>query len=495
MSPTHKKRLMRRFLNPARRGTRQEQGIAMITVMLTSMVVVGLSLTAVQLSEHGLTSTSTDRKRIQAADAAEAGLDVALAALQANPYPTMPCTLTGTLSDVPTTASYSVAITYYPTFPPNGAPLTCSGGLSAQPAAAELVSTGDTQAVVGGKRQMDALIKLTPVPGSGSGFNRAIFSNQGPLLNNSLTINGFSGQDGDVYTNGNVTCNNAANVHGSIYAQGTILLNNACNVTVDVYSKGNLTTNNASSIGHDAISSQGNISLGNSSTVSHDATAKGTNTGGTVTGQRRSNQTGIPDPPTASMPTLNWDAAAWTSAGFTVVDEGTNCTQAHDDIATMNTAVVNKVYRIHGSCKMTWTNNETITLARDLAIVADGGFVWNNSFKVKSSVAGVPHKIWWIVPSDAVTVSSPCGSADNGPHDMYSGNANTSTSDITVFFYTPCNIAMNNAISGGGQIYAGRVTINNAFTLSYVPTDVPGAASSSTTLYTVAISYKRETPA
>src|SRR5438552_611515 len=189
---------MRRFLNPARRETRQENGIAMITVMLTSMVVVGLSLTAVQLSEHGLNSTSTDRKRIQAADAAEAGLDVTLAALQANPYPTMPCTLTGTLSDTPTTASYSVAITYYAIFPPTGAPLTCSGGLSAQPAAAELVSTGNTQSAVGGKRQMDALVKLTPVPGSGSGFNRAIFSNQGPLLNNTLTINGYAGQDGDI---------------------------------------------------------------------------------------------------------------------------------------------------------------------------------------------------------------------------------------------------------------------------------------------------------
>jgi len=54
---------------------------------------------------------------------------------------------------------------------------------------------------------------------------------------------------------------------------------------------------------------------------------------------------------------------------------------------------------------------------------------------------------------------------------------------------------MNNAISGGGQIYAGRVTVNNAFSLSYVPVEIPGAASSSTTLYTVAISYKRETPA
>jgi hypothetical protein len=482
---------MHRFLNHARR----ENGIAMITVMLTSMVVIGLSLSAVQLSQHGLNSTSTDRKRIQAADAAEAGLDITLASLQANPYPTLPCTVAGTLSDVPTTASYSVAITYYATFPPNGAPLTCSTGLTAQPAAAEVVSTGNTQAAVGGKRQMNALVMLSPVAGSSSGFNRAIFSDQGPLLNNSLTINGYSGQDGDIYTNGNVTCNNAATVHGSIYAQGTLLLNNSCNVTVDVYTKGNFTTNNASSVGHDAISSQGNISLGNSSTVSHDANAKGTNTGGTVTGQRRSNQTGIPDPPTATMPTLNWNAAAWTSAGFTVVDEGTNCTQAHNDIATMSTATTNKVYRIYGSCKMTWNNAETITVARDLAVVADGGMLWNNAFKLKSSVTGVKHKVSWIVPSDAVTVSSPCQSTDGGVHDMLANNAASSTSDITVFFYTPCNISMNNAISGGGQIYGGRVKINNAFTLNYVPADIPGATSASTTLYTVAISYKRETSA
>jgi hypothetical protein len=311
-------------------------------------------------------------------------------------------------------------------------------------------------------------------------------------LNNSLTIYGYTGQDGDIYSNGNISCTNAATVHGSIYTQGTYLASNACHATVDVYAKGNLTTSNASSIGHDAISSQGDISLGNSSTVSHDAIAKGTNTGGTVTGQRVSNQTGIPDPPTASMPTVNFDAAAWTSAGYTVVDKGSNCASAKTDIMAMGTATVNKVFRITGSCKMTWSNDETLTLARDLAVVADGGFHWNNSFKVKSSVTGVKHKLSWIVPSEAVTVASPCGSTDNGVHDMYASNANSSTADITVFFFTPCNISLKNAISGGGQIYGGRVRINNAMTLNYVPAEVPGVTNPSTTLYTVAISYKRE---
>ena len=192
------------------------------------------------------------------------------------------------------------------------------------------------------------------------------------------------------------------------------------------------------------------------------------------------------------MPTVNFNAAAWTSAGYTVVDKGTNCASAKTDIMAMGTATVNKVFRIAGSCKMTWNNNETVNLARDLAVVADGGFYWNNAFKLKSSVTGVKHKVSWIVPSEAVTVASPCGSADNSAHDMYASNANTSTADITVFFFTPCNIYMNNAISGGGQIYGGRVTINNAMTLNYVPVDVPGVASTSTVLYTVAISYKRE---
>ena len=479
---------MHRFIHQAR----NDNGIAMITVMLSSMVVLGLSITAVQLSRHGLDTTATDRKRIQAADAAEAGLDITVSALQANPYPTLPCVMSGTLSATPTPASYSVTITYYAMFPPTGSPMTCGSGLSSPPAAAEITSTGTTSAAVYGKRKMEALVKLTPVAGSGSGLNRALFSNSSPLLNNTLTIYGYAGQDGDIYSNGNISCNNAATVHGSIYTQGTFFANNACHVTVDVYAKGNLTTSNASNIGHDAISSQGNIALGNTSTVNHDAIAKGTNTGGTVTGQRVSNQTGIPDPPTASMPTVNFDAAAWTSAGYTVVDKGTNCASAKTDIMAMDTATVNKVFRITGSCKMTWNNNETVTLARDLAVVADGGFYWNNSFKVKSSVSGVTHKVSWIVPSEAVTVASPCGTTDNGDHDMYASNANTSTADIIVFFFTPCNIYMNNAISGGGQVYGGRIRVNNAMTLHYIPAEVPGVASTSTTLYTVAISYKRE---
>jgi len=53
----------------------EERGIAMVTALLVSLVVLFLSIVVVALSLHNSTISSFDRKRIQAVDAAEAGID------------------------------------------------------------------------------------------------------------------------------------------------------------------------------------------------------------------------------------------------------------------------------------------------------------------------------------------------------------------------------------------------------------------------------------
>ena len=61
-----------------RRRRRNEDGIAMITAILVSFMILILSVTAASLSIHNTNESGLDRKRLQVIDAAEAGIDSTL---------------------------------------------------------------------------------------------------------------------------------------------------------------------------------------------------------------------------------------------------------------------------------------------------------------------------------------------------------------------------------------------------------------------------------
>ena len=58
-----------------------EEGFAMITALGVSVIVLFMSVTVVTLSVHNSTSSAFDRDRLQAVDAAEAGIDNYLSSL------------------------------------------------------------------------------------------------------------------------------------------------------------------------------------------------------------------------------------------------------------------------------------------------------------------------------------------------------------------------------------------------------------------------------
>ncbi len=473
-----------------------EAGIAMVTAILVIAFAGLLAVLASTLSFHSQSTTQVDRKRTQAISAAEAGLDTAL--LQAQSA-TLPCTTTGTLPTEPTTSSFTVAYTYYDSYPAVGAALTCTPtglinpvtGLAATAKAVQVTAKGTTNAKGFGDRSMQALAALTAIPGND--FNKAIFANATLSISNNTTINGNIGNDGDIYTNNAFNCSNSLTVKGSVYTQGSASLANTCAIVNDLYAKNNITGSNSASIGRDAKTSQGNISLTNTASIGHDAIAFGTITAGAgAVGNNRVSGANIPAPPFQTFPQLVRNDAAWAAApyNFTSVIINNSCSGGSSVYNTINSlSAVGANTLIVTSCALSWANNTNITFGRDVAIFSTGGFQTNNNFTMKSNVAGTERKLYWVVPYNAVA-SVPCTS----PGITTSNQSNFT--DLQVFFYSPCNISAANKTTTKGQIYSGsNVTIANLFTLTYIPVPVTGVINSTALPlgYTVDVTYKRET--
>src|SRR4051812_18817601 len=133
---------------------RDEQGIAMVTAVLVSAVVLILSVTAAAVSIHNTDQSGMDKRRTEVIAAADAGLDSSISLLVSKPMDQLPCTLQGTLQGTPQ-QQYNVTLAYYtqigtyatsplPCDPSTGVYATCNGatqyGLC--PYRAVLASTG-----------------------------------------------------------------------------------------------------------------------------------------------------------------------------------------------------------------------------------------------------------------------------------------------------------------------------------------------------------------
>src|SRR5439155_8776840 len=124
--------------------------------------------------------------------------------------------LQGTVAGSPAT-SYAVTVAFYSTYPPSGTALSCP--LFAIPKAAQLVSKGSSSPGPIGtvSRTMESEVRLTPA-GSGASFLGAIYGNSTLSTSNQVTVGGYQGNDGDIYTNGVWSCSNSGvTVSGRVY--------------------------------------------------------------------------------------------------------------------------------------------------------------------------------------------------------------------------------------------------------------------------------------
>lgn len=471
----------------------------MVAAVLVTMVATGLVVVSAQYALHSLSTTSVDRKQVQAVGAAEGGLDVAISDLQSA---TLPCSVsspasgqTGALSAAPTSESYSANIYYYDSSG-NSLESNCSGGssppsgtlsTSVTPATAVVKSTGNTSAsTTYGTRTMQAEVALSPVSGAATGD--AIFSNGQLSISQTYNIYSQTGQSNNaiVYSNSDWSCSQAGTINGSLYVQGKVSNSQTCSVTGQVWSTGNFTSNHSGSTYGSVKSSSGTITLSSGVTVTGNAYAAGSISGGTVNGTSYQNQTGLSAPPSQSFPTWNFDQNAWTAAGYTSFLTASTCSALTTDLTNMASNAPPTV--IQTSCQ--FNGPATYNLSNNLAIFDTGGASISNPTTFQSS-NGTSHNFYFIVPTGSNTVGS-CNANINASQTLTIG---TSSNPLQAFIYTPCDMSLSQTSEIYGQLYAGgKLSVSQSFSIQYAQAPWPGATGTggTTSSYTVNVAYERE---
>lgn len=450
----------RRILLP---GVRDERGYILITTVLISMVMLTLGAVVVSLSFENSAHSSSDRRRLQAIDAAEAGIDYYFSQLQSTTPSSAPCSVTKTLSITPP-ASFTVTPYFYDTTTSPATALTCPPPSRANAVVLRSTGVGSAAQPV---RTMEAWVSLVPIQGGGFGSN-VIFADRSVSFKANATIGGTQYNDATVYTNGNVSSAANAVFGGDVIAQGTATLGSNSEVKGSISAGGAVTISSGGVVRLNATSSTSSIAV-NSGKVYGDAQA-----GTTITTQGSGAILGnvIPNSPTPAptaqpYPTYTFNAADWTSAGYTLKVYGTgnntDCTNAESFIRT-GIASGSYVVQIPTSCALTFSN--PITVHGNLAIVANGPVTFSTNTKFTAQTGTGP---WNVFLFGGMSGTAPCDITTN-PNSGFGPN-------LVALVYTPqaCSVNMNsNSGLASGQIYSGVVNWNANINFSFKQVVIPG---------------------
>ena len=462
-------RVLRRLMD-------REDGLAMVTAVIVVFIVVAFSTVLVQLSVHNSQSSAVDRGRVAAVNAAEGGIDITYWQMERYGFAGLPCTKDADLTTTPT-EHYHVAVAYYAAYPPSGTALTCP--LTGDPAAAVITSTGMAPGATAARvatRTMQSEVRLSPIVGIAS-FQGTVYGVNSVSTSNTVTIDGYQGNDANVYTRGVWSCSNSATIQGTVFAD-SVNQSGTCTVNQDVWSKNSVQASGLV-VGHDVTSSRSSITLSGSSHVTHNATS-GTSCSGCTTrvsGTITTNHIS-PDPPLPTYPNITYNATDWTKEGYTITTFS-NCNSPTKNFILDPGDNGKHVVRITPACNLQITSQSTMTVRNDIAIITDGNINVTNKFNI-ASADGQPHTVYWIVPA-----GTPCG-------DINFNNAAVSSPVIRQFFYGPaeCKVTWTNSTGLNGQIFGGTVSATNTFDMNYRPIQVPGFDQAPG--YQVDIAYIRE---
>ena len=471
------------MLRQLKRLHSEEQGMALIVSLMVAFVILMLSSVIVAQSLHSLNASGYDRQRLTSYNAAEAGVNAWWEDLQTTTLASLSCsTKAAVMNTAPNEAQYAADATFYAADATTT--MTCPFTSANPPSYVRILSTGSSEGEAA--REVEAFGKLTPVY---TGFGAAIMAVNGTTFNNSFTVYGNSGNNGDIYIlNGNLNISNSPTVFGNVYVPaGAATLSNNSEIKGDVWANGTVTVNNPAMVSGNVKSTTGNIA--GSGTVTGDATAVGTTTVGSVGGTRYPGTN--PGPvPTQTFPQITNSTLAFTSAGYTLVGPYTGasaCTNAYSYVhgtgagTWATSGLTNIVIQINQACNFTNGSNDTNAIRGNLAIVSDGGF----DLSRQSNWNGTSSPI-----KNVYFISGYTAAACTGTKNITVGNNTNFDAFTNVFFYTPCTANMNNTNSFSGQVLAATVTIGNQFTMTFQPVLVPGQGT--VTGFSQDIAYIRE---
>ena len=458
---------------------KQEEGVAIITAVLTSAIVVLLGTTVVQLAVHNSEGSAYDRRHVQSIGAAEAGIDFYFSALAETGGLAPECSISGTMQSSP--GSFTVTPIFYDSA---GVPLPCPPPID--PSAVLLHSEG-ISGPAASARTMEAYAELTVATGGTFDNEGAIIANSAVSFTSNATIGGNNFSDADVYTNGNITLASNSTLYGKIFAQGSVTMSSGSEVKKDVWTKGGITMSAGATIrgnataGEPAPAAASNISMANNSRIYGNATASGTVTGGNVDGTRAQNVTTQVAPPTRPYPTFAYVPANWTAAGFTSPGDFTSCSAAETYIRSTWTSgdLLVRITVPGSTCTLTFTNNN-YTVKGNLAIISDGPVTMNTNARF-APTAGQTYNVFLVA---GLSGTAPCNITMNTNSGFGPG--------LPTLLYTPqactTNLHSNTAITQG-QILSGSINFHHTAQFQYSRLTVPGTGTGG---FKQDVVYKRE---
>jgi cytoskeletal protein CcmA (bactofilin family) len=436
-----------------------ERGIALITAILVSMVVITLGTTAVTLSLHNSEQSARDRRRVESVAAAEAGVNYYFSHLQSGPPDTFECAVTDSLTGTPTT-QFQASVTFYDV---DGNVIPCPMGADEEPDAALIRSVG-TSTSDDPARTIEAFVNLIPVRGTPFG-DFAVYSDGDPAFNSNTQIFGGDSNDGNIYTNGNAVVESNAQMYGDVWAQGFVQLEGNSEVKEDVWAGTHVQLDANSRVLGNARAATDYLNLDTGAHVYGDGRAGGPITigsGAAIDGLQVPNTRSDPPDPIA-FPEFTYDPLAWMDAGYNVQVVAT-CAAARLFINTITDG--NWVVRIPLSCDLNITTGTNPTLVGDLAIISDGSLTMSSNSRFRSD--GDDHTLHLIF-----------GLGEVAPCDIVFGSNTRIDTGIRTLMYTPCEINLNsNTLVVEGQMFAGTVNFNSNSDLTYDAIDVPGVGIS-----------------
>jgi hypothetical protein len=456
----------------------EERGVAMIVALSVAFVVLLLTTVVVAQSIHSLDSSGYDRERLLSINAAEAGTNHWYAFLQVTPAVDMAadpgCDAgTGQLSIAdmvqsgPSAAAFDSTGTFYAA--DGTTAMSCATFSDTNfPSYVKVESTGTINGAPA--RTIETFVRLTPNYG---GFGAAILAVNGTTITNSFTVNGNTGNDGDIYIlNGNFRVTNGMTLYGNIYVPfGSAQIENNTSIKGNLWARDDVILENPATIEGAALSSEGDITgvgfINDDATAGGDVVDDDLTIGGTIT-----EFVSMPDVPTQTFPVITSATAAWLSAGYSLVDLSTAtgstlCAKARDWIKNRwsTSGITNALIRIDTTCTFQNSNNDTFAIPGHLAIVSDGGFNLTQQSTWNGTAGSIKHIHFISVYSASCSGSTKDVSVSN----------NTNFNSFTeVFFYTPCQATMSNQNAFKGQVMSKDITIGNNFKMSYKPVLVPG---------------------
>jgi hypothetical protein len=421
------------LLTTFRRLKHDDEGSTLAAVLMVIMVVIAIGAATMQTAQHSNDVSSVDRERLQTVQAAEAGVNESIRALQAG---SRTCdglvTTDGAAGTVLHDGADEVGRFRTRISPTTDANVCLISSWGYAP-------TGDSRAL----RHIE--VQTTLVPNHGFPYTLFAEGDAGGADAGKAKVKNGGNVQGDIYAEVLDSAWNSFDAENVITPDTIVAKNNAV-YTGTLWAGGDVTMGNGGNVGGSVLASgtkagtQGNIVL-NNAVVGLDARAKGTISGSdNVQGTVSANDASVPAPPVLQKPTFGWTAANYPSY---IENTAANIT------TTLNTNKDNLqgVYHATGSTS-TLTIPAASRVTGNLTIVADGKIVLPSTL----TAVGGP---WTVL---IIALSSDVKAID----DMNK----TFTSDMTnldVLLFTNGGVNFDKRASFKGSIYASIIEAKNGF--------------------------------